>query len=84
MSRVLELPDDVYTQIEVYAANHGQTPAEVVREWAATNANADGVVYNPADDPLAAFLGTGELIEPDAIRRHDEVIAEEALDAHAE
>jgi len=41
-------------------------------------------VYNPADDPLAEFLGAGELTSPDVIRCHDEAIAAEALDAHKE
>lgn len=88
MSHVLELPDEVYKRIEAYAASRGLTPEEAVRVWADRLEQAEGGgeewVYNPADDPLAEFLGTGELVEPDAIRRHDEVIAEEALDAHAE
>lgn len=89
MSKVLELPDDIYRKIETYAAHYGQTAEEAIRMWAdmlesQAGGGAKQFVYNPADDPLAEFLGTGELIEPDAIRRHDEVIADEALDTHAD
>ncbi len=38
MSQTLELPDEVYARIAAYAASRGQTPAEVVREWASSNA----------------------------------------------
>lgn len=111
MSHVLELPDDVYERIEAYAASRGQSPAEVVRAWAAANADtgsatgeqrvgnpafdpwagfrgitvmadAVGAVYHSADDPLAAYLGRGELTDTDAIRNHDAVFGAEALNPH--
>jgi hypothetical protein len=93
MSHVIQLPDDVYQTLEAYAAQRGQTPEAVVLSWAralreqlaqSLVTDMSSFVYDPADDPLATFLGTGELIAPDAIRRHDEAIAEEALDAHGE
>ena len=89
MSHAVYLPDDVYRTIEAYAAKHGQKPEEVIQTWALAlreqaEPTPDTFQYDPAEDPLAEFLGTGELISPDAIRKHDEAIAEEALNAHAE
>lgn len=93
MNHVIQLPDDVYQAIKDYAAQHAETPETAIRHWAESlrqqtpedqlEPSAD-ITYDPADDPLAEFLGKGELTEPDAILRHDEVIAEEAFDAHRE
>lgn len=87
MSRVLELPDEVYKQIETYAASRGQTPAEVVREWAAANAAAGTTfdeqrVGNPAFDPWAGFRGVSQALSPDSVDRHDEYLAAGYEDAH--
>ncbi|WIG59256.1 MAG: hypothetical protein OJF49_002003 [Ktedonobacterales bacterium] len=89
MSHAIYLPDNVYQTIKVYAAKHGQKPEEFIQAWAlALREQAEPAPetfhYDPAEDPLAEFLGTGELTSPDAIRKHDEAIAEEALNAHAE
>lgn len=91
MSHMIELPDDAYQMIEAYAARQGQTPEAVIRAWAAAlrdqvaetppDTDTSGFIYDPADDPLAEFLGIGELTMPEAIRRHDEAFAEEERDA---
>ena len=89
MSHVFSLPDEAYERIEAYAARHGQTVEELIVVWAQaldrespTQVTPGTAVYDPADDPLADFLGKGELTSPDAIQRHDEAIAAEAIDAH--
>jgi hypothetical protein len=91
MAHTVELPDDLYRAIERYAAERGETAEALILAWAQSLTNPAShpsptqtaePMYDPADDPLAEFLGTVELIEPDAVRRHDEVIADEALDAH--
>ncbi len=93
MSHTIELPDELYRTIEHYAAQRGETAEAVILHWAQTLTNPSaqplpedmtGYVYDPAEDPLAEFLGAGELTAPDAIRRHDEAIAAESLDAHRE
>ncbi len=93
MSHAVVIPDDLYRAIEDYAARRGESAEETILAWArslleqAEQASAEedeASVYDPADDPLAAFLGQGVLTSPDAIRRHDEAIAQEALGAHEE
>lgn len=81
MSHTLSLPDEVYQLIKDYAAVRGQSAEEVVAAWASSIAGQAWepaeAVYDPADDPLAEFLGVGELTDPEAIRHHDAVFAEE-------
>lgn len=90
MSHTIQLPDEVYEAIAAYASRHSQTAEEAISAWAANVSRQprteviEGYIYDPAEDSLAEFLGKGELTDPTAIRRHDEVIAEEALDAHDE
>lgn len=87
MSHTLELPDEVYERIAAYAASRGQTPAEVVREWAATSADVEAKtdeqrVGNPAVDPWAGFRGISRAVSPDSVDRHDEYLASEYEDTH--
>lgn len=92
MSHTITIPDELYHAIEEYAARRGETAESAILAWAESlhavsepgTAEELDSAYDPADDPLAAFLGKGELTSPDAIRRHDEAIADEALDAHNE
>lgn len=85
MSHVIQLSDDVYEAISRYAAQRDETPEIAIRVWAESlrqhtsqtqPEQAAEIAYNPADDPLAEFLGKGEVIEPNAILRLDEAIAE--------
>lgn len=39
--------------------------------------------YDPANDPLAPFLGAFEATEPDVVRRHDDYLGKAAADSHA-
>lgn len=93
MSRTIELPDEAFRAIERYVAQRGETPeaviiafaqSVVVRVSASVVEDISGYVYDPADDPLAEFLGTVELTQPDAVRRHDEVFGSEGIDAEHE
>jgi hypothetical protein len=91
MNHAVLIPNELYRAIEEYAARRGESAEAAILVWAeslrgerAPGEKNDADVYNPADDPLAAFLGRGELPSPDAIRRHDDAIAQEALDAHDE
>jgi hypothetical protein len=91
MSHAALIPDELYRAIEAYAARRGESAEEAILAWperlreqreCAPVEDNDANVYHPADDPLAAFLGRSELPSPDAIRWHDDAIAQEALDAH--
>ncbi len=93
MGHTIELPDDLYRAIERYAAQRGETAEAVIialaqgvaaRASAPTVEDISGYIYNPAEDPLAEFLGTVELTQPDAVRRHDEVFGSEGIDAEPE
>lgn len=93
MSHTITIPDELYRAIEEFAARQGETAEAAIIAWAeslykrgdpALAVEDSGFVYDPADDPLAAFLGKGEMTHPDAIRRHDEAVADEASDAHHE
>ena len=91
MSHAVVIPDELYRAIEEYAERRGESAEAAILAWSRSlheqeeqaPAEEDGAnVYDPTDDPLAAFLGKGVLTSPDAIRRHDEAIAEEALAEH--
>ena len=84
MSHVFHIPDDVYTELVAYARQHGQTPdallVTLVKEGVEQLKQTDSMVaihkvsYNPANDPLAPFIGgfDSSSEEPDWIERHDE------------
>lgn len=86
MSHSVQIPDDLYARFAAYADRQGKEPQalviELVREVADSLPDGANAVYDPALDPLAEFLGTGELIDLAAVRQHDRVLAEEASDAH--
>ena len=39
-------------------------------------------MYDPAQDPLAPFLGAFEATVPDVVQRHDDYLAEAYADTH--
>lgn len=84
MSHIFRLPDDIYSEIASYAAQHNQTPdaflIALVKESVEQLKITDKMAairksnYDPAHDPLAPFIGafnSGEG-ESDWIERHDE------------
>lgn len=87
MSHVFHIPDDVYTELVAYAAQHGQTPdallVTLVKEGVEQLKQTDSMVaihevsYNSANDPLAPFIGglDSGSNEPDWIEHHDEYFA---------
>ena len=67
MGHTFQLPDDIYSEIANYAAQHGQTPdallTELVKEGVEQLKHTDKMAairkinYDPAHDPLAPFIG---------------------------
>lgn len=89
MTHALQLPDEVYAQLEAYAASRGVTAQDVVAAWVNQTHGSSAPAelpygYDPANDPLAEFLGTGELKDPLAIQRHDEAFADTDAEHGAE
>ncbi len=84
MSHIFRLPDDIYSEIASYAAQHGQTPdvllITLVKEGVEQLKHTDKMAairkvnYDPARDPLAPFIGAFDSGEGDSdwIERHDE------------
>jgi hypothetical protein len=84
MSHIFRLPDDIYSEIASYAAQHGQTPdallITLVKEGVEQLKHTDKMAairkgnYDPAHDPLAPFIGSVDSGEEDSgwIERHDE------------
>ena len=84
MSHVFRLPDDIYSEIANYAEQRGQTPdaflIALVKESVEQLKNTDKMAairkghYDPANDPLAPFIGAFDSGEKDSgwIERHDE------------
>lgn len=89
MSHVFRLPDDIYSEIANYAEQHGQTPdaflIALVKEGVEQLKHTDKMAairkvnsnYDPADDPLAPFIGAlnSGADDPGWIERHDEYFA---------
>ena len=94
MSHTLEIPDDTYQELVHIATERGQTPTQVLQQWVKQMQHAahqqpaipsQGTMsgqYNPAQDPLAPFLGTFEATESDVVRRHDHYLGEAYADSH--
>jgi hypothetical protein len=92
MSQAIYLTDELYTLLQKAAAARGQTPEETLNELL-HDALVDGNGARPtsteaSEERPLPFIGmlTQPGIEPrlDWAARHDEIIAEEALDHHAE
>jgi hypothetical protein len=92
MSQAIYLTDEQYALLQAAAAARGQTPEETLNELlhdALVDGNGAQTTSTEASEvrPLP-FIGmlTQPGIEPssDWAARHDEIIAEEALDQHAE
>lgn len=89
MSHAFQIPDDIYTELAAYAAQHGQTPEallmsllkEGVEQLKQTDSMAvvHNVSYNPAHDPLAPFVGAFDSgnDDPGWIEQHDKYFADE-------
>ena len=87
MSHNFQIPDDIYTELVNYAAQHGQSPdtllIEMVKEGVEQLKQTDSMVairkvsYNPANDPLAPFIGAFDSGNDDSgwIERHDEIFS---------
>ena len=88
MSHVFYIPDDIYIELLSYAKQHGQNPdallMTLVKEGVEQLKQTDSMVaihkvsYNPANDPLAPFIGAFDSgsDEPGWIERHDEYFAD--------
>lgn len=91
MGHTIELPDELYRALERYAEQRGETVETTILAWATQVVSPEAqqvadpeatAMYNAAEDPLAEFLGAGELTSLDAILHHDEVFGAEGSDAH--
>jgi len=90
MDHTIQLPDELYHAVELYAAQRQQTPEGAILAWATEiqrqviqtdSATAAAIV--PAEtpfDPWADFLT--EATELDVTLRHDHYLAEEVIDPH--
>ena len=89
MSHQFSIPDDIYKEIATHAAQHGQTPdallvslltegVELLKQRD-TPTSLRAIRYNPADDPLAPFIGMFDSGDDDIgwIERHDEIFITE-------
>jgi hypothetical protein len=80
MGHVFQIPDDIYTELATYAAQHGQTPNGLLitlLKQTDSMVAVHNVSYNPALDPLAPFIGAFDSgnDDPGWIERHDEYFA---------
>ncbi len=82
MRHTVNLSDDTYQALHAAAQARSVSIADLVQSWATTLATPDGPDAVERD-PLALFLGTFEATVPDLTRRHDDYLADEAIDRHA-
>ena len=82
MSHAIDLSDETYQTLHAAAHAQGMSIASLVQAWASTLTTPDSPDAGERD-PLAPFLGTFEATVPDLMRRHDEYLADEAIDRHA-
>ena len=83
MAHIFHIPDDIYTELVSYAAQHGENPdtllMTLVKEGVEQLKQTDSMVaihktsYNPTNDPLTPFIGAFDSgnDDPDWIERHD-------------
>ena len=93
MSHVIELSDEQYAALETYAQRQGRSPDELIRAWVASlveQPQADWADEPPPTEeelrehPILGLAGIFAIGEPGWADRHDEIIAEEALNTHAD
>lgn len=82
MSHTVDLPDETYQALHAAARARGVSIADLVQAWVATLAAPEALDVVERD-PFAPFLGTFEATVPDLMRRHDDYLADEAIDRHA-
>ncbi len=89
MGHIFQIPDDIYTELAAYAAQHGENPdtllISLLKEGVEQLKQTDSMVavhkasYNPALDPLAPFIGAFDSgsDDPGWIEQHDKYVADE-------
>jgi hypothetical protein len=87
MGHTFQISDEIYHEIASYAARHGQNPndllIELITEGVEQLKRTDSYVavhakpYDPANDPLAPFIGAFDSGENDSgwIEQHDTYFA---------
>jgi hypothetical protein len=70
MGHTFHLPDDIYSEIATYAAQHGQTPDALLITLV-----KEGVEQLKHTDKMAAIRKVNLNYDPDWIERHDEYFA---------
>jgi hypothetical protein len=93
MSHVFQIPDDLYTKLATYAAQHNQTPETLFLAWArevtqkqekAITSGTSGPKEEDVQRPLFQIAGMFALNEPGWADKHDHYLAEAYLENHAE
>lgn len=85
VAHVIEIADKAYQVLVDTAHDRGKTPRQFVEEWLLdlqASAEESPAGYDPAEDPLAPFLGAFDADAPDVVARHDDYLAETYADAH--
>lgn len=90
MTHTLELPEEIYQALTEEAARRGQSPQALIQAWVATlhaetttpAAKDEQRVNNPQFDPWAGFRNATTALSPDSLDRHDEYLANEAVNSH--
>jgi len=88
MSHAILVPDELYRKVQDYAARSAQEPDALIVEWVEQAAEqAAHTIEEEADlanDPLFQVAGMFASNEPGWVDRHDEYLADEYGNAHAD
>ncbi len=76
MSRFVQIPDELYERVASYAAERGRTIDEFVSVCLAAGveqlaSDSTGYVYNPAEDPIAKFIGAFDSADQPPLQPHE-------------
>lgn len=78
MGHSIQIPDERYDKVASYAAARGRTVDEFVSVCLAAGveqlaSDSTGYVYNPAEDPIAQFIGAFDSADQPPLqpREHD-------------
>jgi hypothetical protein len=81
MSHAINLPDDLFEQIEEIARQQGSKPEAIAQQWLRaailrSNEAPRDHEYDPSRDPLMRLAGSISSGDPSWGERHDEYLAQ--------